>query len=45
VWMAPIYMEGYGRFSGKLLIIVAFDADNGVFSFDYALVKEENNVN
>jgi hypothetical protein len=35
----------YERFSEKLLIAIAFDTDNEIFSLAYALVEEENNVN
>jgi hypothetical protein len=35
----------HGRFSGKLLIVVAFDTYNRILSLAYTLVKEENNVN
>jgi hypothetical protein len=35
----------YERFNGKLLIVVAFDADNEIFPLSYALVEEENNIN
>jgi hypothetical protein len=31
----------YERFNGKLLIVVAFDADNEIFPLSYALVEEE----
>jgi hypothetical protein len=35
----------HGRFSGKLLIVVAFDTYNRILPLAYTLVKEENNVN
>lgn len=35
----------YKRFSRKLLIAVAFDTDNEIFSLAYAPIEEENNVN
>ncbi|XP_038687520.1 uncharacterized protein LOC119986901 [Tripterygium wilfordii] len=35
----------YGKYKGKLLLAVAFDADNGLFPLCYALVDAENNRN
>ncbi|XP_038713370.1 uncharacterized protein LOC120007236 [Tripterygium wilfordii] len=35
----------YGKYKGKLLIAVAFDANNGLFPLCYALVDNENNSN
>ncbi|XP_038693778.1 uncharacterized protein LOC119991504 [Tripterygium wilfordii] len=35
----------YGKYKGKLLIAVAFDADNGLFPLCYAIVDEESSNN
>jgi hypothetical protein len=35
----------YERFSEKLLITAALDADNEIFSLAYTLIEEENNDN
>ena len=34
-----------GWYDGKLLIIYAFDANNGIFSLTFVLVNKENNYN
>jgi hypothetical protein len=35
----------YGRYDEKLLIAVAFNANNGIFPLTFAIIDEENNDN
>ena len=35
----------YGKYKAKLLIVVAYDSNNGVYPLCYAIVEEESNSN
>jgi hypothetical protein len=35
----------YGQYAGKLLIVVVFYANNGLFPLAFTIVDEENNYN
>jgi hypothetical protein len=35
----------YGRYDEELLIVVAFDANNGIFLLTFEIINEENNDN
>jgi hypothetical protein len=35
----------YDRYDEELLIMVAFDANNGIFQLTFEIINEENNDN